>query len=105
MPLGGKPLIDHVLDRLAAAGITHAVVNVHHLADQIEKHLARRKVPKITISDERDALLDTGGGVVRALPKLGTRTLPHSQFGFRMDRRLGLQPRPPDRSLERRDDG
>jgi len=71
VPLAGKPLIDHVLDRLAAAGITHAVVNVHYLADQIEKHLARRIAPKITISDERDALLDTGGGVVRALPKLG----------------------------------
>jgi MurNAc alpha-1-phosphate uridylyltransferase len=71
VPLGGKPLIDHVLDRLAAAGITHAVVNVHHLANQIEKRLAGRKAPKITISDERDALLDTGGGVVRALPKLG----------------------------------
>jgi len=69
--LAGKPLIDHVLDRLAAAGITRAVVNVHYLAEQIEKHLASRKVPKITISDERDALLDTGGGVLRALPKLG----------------------------------
>ncbi len=69
--LAGKPLIDHVLDRLAAAGITRAVVNVHYLADQIEKHLAGRKAPKITISDERDALLDTGGGVLRALPKLG----------------------------------
>jgi len=71
VPLGGKPLIDHVLDRLADAGITQAIVNVHYLADQIEKHLAGRKAPKITISDERDALLDTGGGIVRALPKLG----------------------------------
>jgi MurNAc alpha-1-phosphate uridylyltransferase len=71
VPLGGKPLIDHVLDRLADAGITQAIVNVHYLADQIEKHLAGRKTPKITISDERDALLDTGGGIVRALPKLG----------------------------------
>jgi MurNAc alpha-1-phosphate uridylyltransferase len=69
--LAGKPLIDHVLDRLAAAGITRAIVNVHYLADQIEKHLAGRKAPKIVISDERDALLDTGGGVLRALPKLG----------------------------------
>lgn len=71
VPLAGKPLIDHVLDRISAAGISHAVVNVHFLADQIERHLANRKAPKITISDERDALLDTGGGVVRALPKLG----------------------------------
>ena len=71
VPLAGKPLIDHVLDRLAAAGIKRAVVNVHHLADQIEKHVANRKSPEIIISDERNALLDTGGGVLRALPKLG----------------------------------
>lgn len=71
VPLGGKPLIDHVLDRLAAAGIKRAVVNVHYLADKIEKHLAHRSAPKIIISDERDKLLDTGGGALRALPKLG----------------------------------
>ncbi|CAA2137222.1 nucleotidyltransferase family protein [Hyphomicrobium sp. ghe19] len=71
VPLDGKPLIDHVLDRLAAAGIKRAVVNVHYLADKIEKHLAHRSAPKITISDERDKLLDTGGGALRALPKLG----------------------------------
>ncbi|HEX2843415.1 nucleotidyltransferase family protein [Hyphomicrobium sp.] len=71
--LKGKPLIDHVLDRLAAGGITRAVVNVHHRADQIEAHLAGRNHPAITISDERDALLDTGGGVVRALPLLGDK--------------------------------
>lgn len=71
--LAGKPLIDHVLDRLVEAGITHVVVNVHYLADRIEKHLARRKLPKIAISDERDQLLDTGGGVYRALAKLGRK--------------------------------
>src|SRR5438105_2934519 len=71
VPLGGKPLIDHVLDRLASAGIKRAVVNIHYLADKIEKHLAARSVPKLTFSNERDALLDTGGGAVRALPKLG----------------------------------
>lgn len=71
VPLDGKPLIDHVLDRLAAAGIKRAVVNVHYLADKIEKHLAHRSAPKITISDERDKLLDTGGGALHALPKLG----------------------------------
>lgn len=70
--LKGRPLIDHVLDRLAAGGIARAVVNVHHMADQIETHLAGRTSPAITISDERDALLDTGGGVVRALPLLGS---------------------------------
>jgi MurNAc alpha-1-phosphate uridylyltransferase len=69
--LAGKSLIDHVLDRLIAAGIKTAVVNVHHMADQIEKHLAVRKKPKIVISDERKALLDTGGGVLNALSKLG----------------------------------
>lgn len=69
--LGGKPLMDHVLDRLSAAGITHAIVNVHYLADKLEAHLATRTTPRITISDERDRLLDTGGGVVRALPLLG----------------------------------
>ena len=69
--VGGKALIDHVLDRLAAAGVEQAVVNVHHLADQIENHLAGRRSPQILISDERDELLDTGGGVVKALPLLG----------------------------------
>ena len=71
VPLDGKPLIDHVLNRLADAGVTRAVVNVHYLADKIEKHLAHRSAPKIIISDERDKLLDTGGGALRALPKLG----------------------------------
>jgi N-acetyl-alpha-D-muramate 1-phosphate uridylyltransferase len=69
--LAGRPLIDHVLDRLETAGITRAVVNVHYLADQLEAHLKSRKHPEIVISDERGVLLDTGGGVVRAMPKLG----------------------------------
>ncbi len=69
--LQGKALIDHVLDRLAAAGIKRAVVNVHHKADLIERHLAGRAAPAIEISDERAALLDTGGGVRKALPRLG----------------------------------
>ena len=71
MPLEGKALIDHVLDRLALAGVEKAVVNVHHKADQIEAHLASRTSPVVEISDERDLLLDTGGGLARALPKLG----------------------------------
>lgn len=71
--LGGRPLIDHVLDRLAAAGIDEAVVNVHYHAEVLQQHLATRTCePRITISDERDALLDTGGGLVRALDLLGT---------------------------------
>jgi len=69
--VAGKAMIDHVLDRLAAAGVTRAVVNVHYLADQIEQHLKGRKKPQIVISDERAKLLDTGGGVVNALGKLG----------------------------------
>ena len=69
--LKGKPLIDHVLDRLASAGIERAVVNVHHYADMLIQHLAQRTQPVVLISDERDALLDTGGGAIRALPMLG----------------------------------
>ncbi|MBK9079610.1 MAG: nucleotidyltransferase family protein [Hyphomicrobium sp.] len=71
VPLAGRAMIDHVLDRLAAAGITTAVVNVHYLADAIEQHLKARKAPRIVISDERGVLLETGGGVLRALPLLG----------------------------------
>ena len=71
VPVAGKPLLDHVLDKLAQAGVTTAVVNVHYLADQIEAHLAARRTPKIVFSDERQKLLDTGGGVVKALPQLG----------------------------------
>jgi N-acetyl-alpha-D-muramate 1-phosphate uridylyltransferase len=69
--VAGKALIDYVLDRLAEAGVETAVVNVHHLADQIERHLAAWPVPRITISNERGQLLDTGGGVLKALPLLG----------------------------------
>ena len=69
--VAGKPLLDHVLDRLGDAGVERAVVNVHYLADQIEWHLKGRKKPQIVISDERAMLLDTGGGVKNALGKLG----------------------------------
>jgi N-acetyl-alpha-D-muramate 1-phosphate uridylyltransferase len=71
VPLAGKALIDHVLDRHAEAGTKRAVVNLHHKADLIEKHVKGRKTPAITFSDEREALLDTGGGVKKALPVLG----------------------------------
>ncbi len=68
----GRALVDHVLDRLADAGVETAVVNLHYKADILEAHLARRGgAPAIVLSDERDALLDTGGGIVRALPLLG----------------------------------
>jgi MurNAc alpha-1-phosphate uridylyltransferase len=69
--VGGRPLIDWTLDKLAAAGVERAVVNVHHFADRLEDHLAGRSFPAITISDERDALLETGGGLVKAAPLLG----------------------------------
>ena len=69
--IGGKALIDYVLDRLADAGVERAVVNVHYLADMIEGHLAGRKNPEIVISDERGELLGTGGGPVKAMPLLG----------------------------------
>ena len=75
--LRDKALLDHVLDRLAAAGVETAVVNVHHLADQIERHVAGRRKPRIVISDERANLLDTGGGVVKALPSLGAMPFYH----------------------------
>ncbi|HZP10632.1 nucleotidyltransferase family protein [Methyloceanibacter sp.] len=73
VPLAGRPLIDHVLDRLALAGVRTAVVNVHYLPDLLEAHLATRKghAPEIRISDERGLLLDTGGGAKKALPLLG----------------------------------
>jgi MurNAc alpha-1-phosphate uridylyltransferase len=69
--VGGRTLVDRVLDKLAAQGVTRAVVNVHHFADQMEAHLAHRRDLEIVISDERDLLLETGGGVVKALPLLG----------------------------------
>ncbi len=69
--VGGKSLIDYGLDRLAEAGVESTVVNVHHLADAVERHLAPRKKPRIVISDERAELLGTGGGIAKALPKLG----------------------------------
>jgi MurNAc alpha-1-phosphate uridylyltransferase len=73
VPIAGRPLIDHVLGRLAAAGVETAVVNVHYLPDQLEAHLANRhgQTPKTLVSDERGVLLDTGGGTKRALPLLG----------------------------------
>jgi MurNAc alpha-1-phosphate uridylyltransferase len=67
----GRALIDHGLERLAAAGIERCVVNVHYLADQIENHLHARRKPAIWLSDEREQLLDTGGGAARALDRLG----------------------------------
>lgn len=69
--LDGRALIDHVLDRLGAVGIERAIVNVHYQADQLVRHLKSRVLPRIEISDEREALLDTGGGVANALGAIG----------------------------------
>jgi len=69
--VGGRALIDRALDRLEAAGVTTVVVNVHYLHDLVRVHVGRRGHPRIVISDERDRLLDTGGGVAKALPHLG----------------------------------
>lgn len=70
--VGGKTLIDHMLDRLNDAGVKRAVVNVHAHADHLEDHLRKRSQgPEIIISCERENLLETGGGVVKALPLLG----------------------------------
>lgn len=70
--VGGKSLIDWTLDQLAAAKVPRAVVNVHHLAPLLVAHMKGRTAPTVTISDETQTLLDTGGGVVKALPMLGT---------------------------------
>jgi N-acetyl-alpha-D-muramate 1-phosphate uridylyltransferase len=72
VPLKGRALLDRVLDRLAEHGVEKAVVNVHYQAEKIIDHLEGRQKPKIVFSDERGVLLETGGGVVKALPKLGS---------------------------------
>ncbi len=63
----GKTLIDHALDRLVAAGVTMAVVNIHYMADMVKAHLAKRHDIEIRYSEETDALLGTGGGVLKAM--------------------------------------
>ena len=75
--VAGKPLLDHVLDKLAAADVAEAVINVHYLGQQIIDHVAPRTSPCVTISDERDQVLGTGGGVVKALPFLGDKPFFH----------------------------
>jgi N-acetyl-alpha-D-muramate 1-phosphate uridylyltransferase len=69
--VGGKALIDWILDACRAGGVVQAAVNVHYRADQIEAHLEGVAAPRIVISDERASLLDSGGGVLKALPHLG----------------------------------
>ena len=69
--VAGRTMIDHTLDRLGEAGVERAVVNVHAFADQMEAHLAGRTHPRVQISDERSGLMDSGGGIARAMPLLG----------------------------------
>jgi N-acetyl-alpha-D-muramate 1-phosphate uridylyltransferase len=75
--VAGRPLLDHVLDKLTEVDVSEAVVNVHYLPDQIIDHVASRKTPRVIISDERDAVLGTGGGVVKALSQLGNAPFFH----------------------------
>jgi MurNAc alpha-1-phosphate uridylyltransferase len=75
--VAGKPLLDHVLDRLKEVDVGTAIVNVHYLPDQIIRHVATREAPRVIISDERDVVLGTGGGVVKALPLLGSEPFYH----------------------------
>jgi N-acetyl-alpha-D-muramate 1-phosphate uridylyltransferase len=71
--VGGKALLDHVLERLRTAGVRKVVVNVHYLADALEAHLASRDHGlEVVISDERDLLMETGGGLVQAAPLIDT---------------------------------
>ena len=68
IPVGGRTLIDHALDRVEEAGIGTAIVNVHYLADLVEAHVVRRRKPEVIVSDERERLLETGGGLKKVLP-------------------------------------
>ncbi len=71
LPVGGRAMIDIVLDHCAAAGVRRAVVNLHYLAPMMRDHLAGRQAPEVAFSEERPEILDTGGGIARALPQLG----------------------------------
>lgn len=73
--IGGMTLIDHMLDKLIAAGVRRAIVNVHYLPEQIEAHLAARTAPAIIISDERACLLETGGALAKAQCLLGSEPI------------------------------
>lgn len=70
--VAGRALIDRALDRLMLAGVEEVVVNVHYLANLVETHVKKRKAPRVLVSDERSGLLETGGGVAKALPLLGS---------------------------------
>ena len=104
--IGGKAMLDHMLDRLADGGVSRAIVNVHHLPDQIEAHLKDRTRPQIIISDERAKLLDQGGGIKKVLPLIGDTDFficntdavwlggPHSAIGAMRAARARRRPHP-----------
>ena len=71
LKVAGRTLLDHSIDHLAASGIEKVVINIHHLGSLIEQHLTRRTDVEIMISDESDEILETGGGIAKALPLLG----------------------------------
>lgn len=66
VPVCGRPLIEHVSRKLRASGVESAVVNVHHFADMIEEWAAAQDIMPMTVSDERECLLETGGGILHA---------------------------------------
>ena len=103
--VAGSALLDHVLDRLADAGVERAIVNVHYLAEQIEAHVASRTRPKVTISDERGVLLDTGGGVVEGAAAARPRAVFPHQFRHDLDRQRQAEPDAAGRTFRRRDHG
>ena len=103
--VAGKPLIDHALDRLVAAGVEMAVVNLHYRGDMLRAHLDKRRDIEIRYSDESEAVLDTGGGVVQALPHFEGRALFRAQFGFHLGRGLQLRAADPDAVVGRKPDG
>lgn len=68
---GGKTLLDHNLDQLAASGVKKAIVNIHYLGEMIARHVEKRTAPEVTISDERARLLDSGGGIAHVIAAFG----------------------------------
>ncbi|GIR46246.1 MAG: hypothetical protein CM15mP55_2220 [Hyphomicrobiales bacterium] len=87
--VAGRTLLDRLLDRLEQAGMTHIVINLHHKAERISDHLAQRDGAEIVYSDERTELLETGGGVKKALPLLGP-ILSSSAMGIFSGRKMPI---------------